>query len=89
MQKWIGLESIDVEYGYSCWEYHNIRSSNKSCKNIGANEHGKLKACADCKIVSDMLKLDRIKASQFALDGGVIISKIMKIKRECKIEFEH
>ena len=48
-------------------------------KNTGVNEHGKLKVCADYKIVSDILLLDIIKASQFALDGGAIISKIMQI----------
>ena len=43
---------------------------------------------ADCKIVSDMLMLDRTKAIQFALDRGAIISKIIQIEKECEIEFE-
>ena len=30
-----------------------------------------------------------MKASQFALDGGEIISKITQLENECKIEFEH
>ena len=58
-------------------------------KNIGANERGKLKVHADCKIVSDILTLDRTKESKFTLDGGAIISKITQIEKECKIEFEH
>ena len=45
--------------------------------NIGANESGKIKVHTDCKIVSDMLISDRIKASQLALDGSGTISKIM------------
>ena len=36
-----------------------------------------------------MLALDRIKAIQFTLDGGVIISKIIQLEKECNIEFEH
>ena len=31
--------------------------------NIGGNESGKIAVCNDCKIVNDMLTLDRIKAS--------------------------
>ena len=58
-------------------------------RNTGANESGKLKVCTDCKIVSDMLSLERIKASQFSLDGGGISSKIMQLENECKFEFEH
>ena len=58
-------------------------------KNVGVNECGRLKAHADCKIVSDLITLDRIKVNRFALDGGVIISKIMQIEKERKIEFEH
>ena len=58
-------------------------------RNIGANESGKLKVFADFKTTSDMLTLDSIKASQFALDGGGIISKIMQLENECKIEFEY
>ena len=58
-------------------------------RNIGANESGKIKACTDCKIVSYILTLDRTKASQFALDGGGIISKTIQIEKECKIEFEY
>ena len=57
-------------------------------KNIGVNECRKLKVHADCKIVSDMLTLDRIKASQFALDRGGIISKIMQLENGSDIEFE-
>ena len=49
-------------------------------KNIGANESGKLKVFTDCKIASDVITLDRIKASQFALDGGGIISKISQLE---------
>ena len=36
-----------------------------------------------------MLTLDRIKASKFASDGGGIISKLMHLENESKIEFEH
>ena len=43
---------------------------------------------ADCKIVSDLLRLDRTKAIQFALDRGAIIIKIIQIEKECEIEFE-
>ena len=35
------------------------------------------------------LTSDRIKASQFALDGGWIISKIVQIENESDVEFEH
>ena len=58
----------------------------KIVRNVGVNESGKRKACTDCEIVSDMLTLDKIKASPFALDGGEIISKIIQIEKECKIE---
>ena len=58
-------------------------------RNVGVIESGKLTACTDCKIVSDMLTLDRIKTSPFALDRGGIISKIMQIEKECKIKYEH
>ena len=44
---------------------------------------------ADFKIVSDLLTLDIIKASEFVFDGGAIISKITQIEKEYKIEFEH
>ena len=44
---------------------------------------------ADCKIVSDLLTLDMAKASQFALDGGVIRSKNVQVENECEIEFEY
>ena len=56
---------------------------------MGTNESGKIKACINCKIVSDMLTSERIKAREFALDGGGIISKIMQLENESKIEFEH
>ena len=58
-------------------------------RNTGVNESGKLKACTDCKIVSDLLTFDRIKASQFALNGGAIIIEIAQIEKGCKIEFEY
>ena len=46
-------------------------------RNLGATKKGKLKVCTDCKVICDVLMLDRIKSSQFALDGGGIISKIV------------
>ena len=78
---------MDTEYGYSCQGYNNIRSSNNNGENVGVNEYGKLKVRTDCKIVSDVLTLDRIKASRLALEGGAIISRIMQIEKECKIEY--
>ena len=45
--------------------------------NIGANERGNVKVCTYYKIISDILTLDRMKASQLALCRGRIISKIM------------
>ena len=80
---------METECGYRCQGYNLIRSSNNSCKNLGENEHGRLKACADCKIVSDLLISWMVKASQFALDSRVIISKIVQVENECEIEFEH
>ena len=73
---------METEYGYRCPGYNDIRSSNNSCKNVEENEHGRLKVCADCKIVSDLLTLDMVKASQFALDSGVIISKNVQVENE-------
>ena len=58
-------------------------------RNIGAKERGKLKVCANCKVMCDVLTLDIIKASQFALDGGSIISKIVQLERESEVDFEH
>ena len=58
-------------------------------KKLGVNECGRLKVCTDYKMVSDLLALDRIKASQLALEGRVFISKITQIEKECEIEFEH
>ena len=58
-------------------------------RNVGAKQRGKFKVYTDCKVTCDVLTLDRIKASQFALDGGGIISKITQLERESYIEFEH
>ena len=58
-------------------------------RNVGAKERGKLEVHTDCKVTCDVLTLVRIKASQFALDRGGTISKIMQLERECCIEFEH
>ena len=33
--------------------------------------------------------LNKIKASQLALDGGSFISKILQLEKECAVEFEH
>ena len=56
--------------------------------NLGAKKKGKLKVCTDCKVTCDVLMLDRIKASQFVLDGGGIISKIGQLERESEVKFE-
>ena len=36
----------------------------------------------------DLLIAERINASQLALDGGSIISKIIEIEKKCKVEIE-
>ena len=57
--------------------------------NLGATKKGRLKVHTECKVTCDVLMLDRTKASQFALDGGGMISKIVQLERESDVEFEH
>ena len=43
----------------------------------------------DCTFLCDLLTSENIKAIQLALDCIFIMSKIIEIEKESKIEFEH
>ena len=49
----------------------------------------KIKTHTDCRKVWDLLTSDKLKASQFAEDGGSIISRVTELERKTKIKFEH
>ena len=45
-------------------------------QNLGKDDNGSISMHADCQVVCEMLTVDRLKYSQYALDGGSIISRI-------------
>ena len=58
-------------------------------QNIGKDYSGSTNMCTDCKIVWQILTVDRLKSNQCALDGGSIISRIFEIESNNKVQFEH
>ena len=43
----------------------------------------------DCKVFWEMLTANNYKATQFEMNGGSSISKIIEIERESIVNFEH
>ena len=58
-------------------------------KNVGSDDYGMLKMCADCEVVCDLLIIERLNVSQLELDGGSVISKIIETEKNIKVEFEY
>ena len=50
---------------------------------------GTLKYTWMCKAAWELLTDNILKTNQCALDGGSIVSKILEIERESKVQFEH
>ena len=48
-----------------------------------------IKLHADFKVAWKVLTVNRLKASQYALDSSSIISRIIEIKRYNKVQFEY
>ena len=51
-------------------------------QNVAQDGAGLLNTCTYCKVVWEMLTVDRLKARQCALDGGSTISKIIEIEKK-------
>ena len=57
--------------------------------NIRNENEGVLKTHMDCKVAWELLTDDMLKDNQFAMDRGSIISKILEIERESRVQFEY
>ena len=57
--------------------------------NVRWYDEGKIKTPIDCRKLREFLTSNKLKASQFAGDGGSIISRIIELERKTKTEFEH
>ena len=57
--------------------------------NVKGYDDEKIKTCADCRKVWELLTSEKVKASKFAGDGGSMISRIIALERKIKIEVEH
>ena len=57
-------------------------------KNVGSDDYGMLKMCADCEVVCDLLIIERLNVSQLELDGGSVISKIIETEKNSNVQFE-
>ena len=53
--------------------------------NMRGYDDGKIKEHADCCKVSESLTADKLKASQFAGDGGSIVRKIIELENKIEI----
>ena len=80
---------MDSYHGYICWNNTNIGFSDEGGSNIGIEEELLLKVQTGFKVVHEFLITERLKESQFVLDGGSIISKIIETEMKSNVQFEY